>query len=98
MRIIARKTLTDYSETHPETKAGINHWYAIAKAATWMTPLEAAAPFSKAKVLNGERVRYEIAGGKYRLVIAYKWSAQIGFVKFIGTHKEYDKIDPLTVG
>jgi mRNA interferase HigB len=93
----ARKTLTEYSDRHPETKASIAHWYAVAAASHWASPLEAAAPFSKAKILNGERVRYEIAGGNYRLIVAYKWSAQIGFVKFIGTHKEYDDIDPFSV-
>jgi mRNA interferase HigB len=53
--------------------------------------------FPKAKALNAERVRFEIAGGNYRLVVAIKFTARIAFVKFIGTHAEYDRIDALTV-
>ena len=53
--------------------------------------------FPKAKALNAERVRFEIAGGNYRLVVAIKFTARIVFVKFIGTHAEYDRIDALTV-
>ena len=52
---------------------------------------------SKAKVLNRERVRFEVAGGNYRLVAAFDFRRQIAFVKFIGTHAEYDRIDALKV-
>jgi mRNA interferase HigB len=51
----------------------------------------------KAKVLNRERVRFEVAGGNYRLVVAFDFRRQVAFVKFIGTHAQYDKIDALTV-
>jgi mRNA interferase HigB len=54
-----------------------------------------AAP--RAKVLNRERARFEIAGGRYRLVAAFDFRRQIAFVKFIGTHAEYDRIDALVV-
>jgi mRNA interferase HigB len=57
--------------------------------------LQKAAP--KAKVLNRERVRFEVAGGNYRLVAAFDFRRQIAFVKFIGTHAECDRIDALTV-
>ena len=57
--------------------------------------VQKAAP--KAKVLNRERVRFEVAGGNYRLVAAFDFRRQVAFVKFIGTHAEYDRIDALTV-
>jgi mRNA interferase HigB len=60
-----------------------------------MDDVQKAAP--KSKVLNRERVRFEVAGGNYRLVIAFDFCRQVAFVKFIGTHSEYDRIDPLTV-
>jgi mRNA interferase HigB len=53
--------------------------------------------FSKAKVLNGERVRFEVAGGDYRMVVAFDFHRGIAFIKFIGTHAEYDRVDALTV-
>ena len=57
--------------------------------------LERASP--KSKVLNRERARFEVAGGNYRLVVAFDFRRQVAFVKFIGTHAEYDRIDALTV-
>jgi len=53
--------------------------------------------FPKAKVLNGNRVRFEIAGGQYRLIAAFDFEKQIAFVKFLGTHQQYDTVDALTV-
>jgi mRNA interferase HigB len=60
-----------------------------------MDEVQRAAP--KSKVLNRERVRFEVAGGDYRLVVAFDFRRQVAFVKFIGTHAEYDRIDALTV-
>ena len=60
-----------------------------------MDDVQRAAP--KSKVLNRERVRFEVAGGNYRLVVAFDFRRQAAFVKFIGTHAEYDRIDALTV-
>ena len=73
------------------------HWPRVAKAATWQNAAEVQAAFFKAKALNGERVRFEIAGGDFRLIVAFDFPRQIAFVKFIGTHAEYDEIDALTV-
>jgi mRNA interferase HigB len=58
---------------------------------------ELQAAFASAVVLNGERARFEIAGGNYRLIAAYYFRGMITFIKFIGTHAEYDKVDALTV-
>jgi len=55
------------------------------------------AAFSKAKVFNAERARFEIQGGNYRLIAAFNFPRKIAFIKFVGTHAEYDKIDALTV-
>ena len=55
------------------------------------------AAFPTAKILSGERVRFEIAGGNYRLIAAFDFSRQVAFVKFVGTHVQYDRIDALTV-
>lgn len=60
-----------------------------------MDEVQSAAP--KSKVLNRERVRFEVAGGNYRLVVAFDFRRQVAFVKFIGTHAEYDRIDALAV-
>lgn len=55
------------------------------------------AALRNAKVLNAERARFEVHGGDYRLIVAFDFRRQIAFIKFIGTHKEYDQIDALKV-
>ncbi len=73
------------------------HWQAVAKAASWQNVTEVQSAFSKAKALNGERVRFEVAGGDYRLIVAFDFRRSIAFVKFISTYADYDRIDALTV-
>ena len=73
------------------------HWRRIVKGATWANVTEVQSDFSKAKALNGERVRFEVAGGDFRLIVAFDLHRQIAFVKFVGSHADYDKIDALTV-
>ncbi len=90
MRVIARNVLVNHSTQHPETRASLERWYRLAKAAHWASTddIQKAAP--KAKVLSNGRVRFEIAGGNYRLVVAFDFRRQVAFVKFIGTHAQYD--------
>ena len=69
----------------------------LVKAAQWSSTDDVQKAAPKAKVLSRERVRFEVAGGNYRLVAAFDFRRQIAFVKFIGTHAEYDRIDARTV-
>ncbi|MGH6952121.1 MAG: type II toxin-antitoxin system HigB family toxin [Vitreimonas sp.] len=97
MRIIARSVLVQFAEKHAAARASLDNWYRLVKAAHWSSTddIQQAAP--KAKVLNRERVRFEVAGGSYRLIAAFDFQRQTVFVKFVGTHAEYDRIDALTV-
>jgi len=97
MRVIAWNTLVAFYTAHPETQASLTRWHAITKAGNWNSMNELQMAFSSAVVLNGERARFEIAGGNYRLIAAYDFRRKIAFVKFIGTHTEYDRVDALTV-
>ncbi|RNF35328.1 type II toxin-antitoxin system HigB family toxin [Paracoccus methylarcula] len=97
MRIIARSNITRFGARNPMARASLEHWYRITAASSWNTAAEVQASFTKAKVLNAERVRFEISGGDFRLICAFDFRRQVAFVKFIGTHAEYDKIDALTV-
>jgi mRNA interferase HigB len=97
MRILSLNTLVAFWTKHPETKSSLKHWHEVADAASWTCSNDVVQTFPKASVLSDERVRFEVAGGNYRLVVAFKYRSQIAFVKFIGTHAEYDKIDPKTV-
>jgi mRNA interferase HigB len=97
MRIIAWSVLSAYADRHPETKVPLHRWRTLVKAANWssMDDVRLAAP--NAKILNGERARFEIAGGHFRMVVAFDFGRCIAFIKFVGTHAEYDRIDALTV-
>lgn len=97
MRIIARSTLVAFGEKHPAAKPSLIHWQSVTKAAGWASAADVQAAFSKARALNGERVRFEVAGGDFRMIVAFDFRRAIAFVKFVGTHAEYDRIDALTV-
>ena len=97
MRIISWSVLSAYAEKHPGAKAPLERWRTLVKAAKWssMDDVRSAAP--AAKILNGERARFEIAGGNYRMIVAFDFARSIAFIKFIGTRAEYDRIDVFTV-
>jgi mRNA interferase HigB len=97
MRLIAKSTLAAFGDRHPQCRPSLAHWVSMARAANWVTVSEVQAAFSKAKALNGERVRFEVAGGDYRMIVAFDFRRGVAFVKFIGTHAEYDRVDALTV-
>lgn len=97
MRLIARSVLLAYARTHPETAVPLERWYRLVKTANWTSMDDIRRVSPKAKVLNRDRARFEVAGGNYRLIASFDFWRQIVFVKFIGTHAEYDAIDPLTV-
>jgi mRNA interferase HigB len=97
MRVIARNVLVGFSSLHPGARVPLERWYRLVRAAQWKSTDEIQKAAPKAKVLNRERVRFEVAGGNYRLVAAFDFRRQIAFVKFVGTHSEYDGIDALTI-
>ena len=72
-------------------------WLSVARSASWRSMSDIQARWSKAKVLNAERIRFEVAGGDYRMIVAVQFQAGIVWVKFLGTHAHYDRIDALTV-
>lgn len=96
MRVIAKSRLDSFAARNPRTRPSLDHWYRLAKANSWASTQDVASYFSKAKVINNERVRFEIAD-HFRLIVAFDFHHQIAFVKFVGTHDEYDRIDAATV-
>lgn len=102
MRIIARKTLNDYVASlagHKDqvaVKAALDAWYHEVSRATWANPMALKQQFRTASVV-GERVVFNIKGNDYRLVVAIDYQRQATFIKWLGTHREYDRIDVRTV-
>ena len=99
MRIIAKKTLVDFWEhpNHRDAEQPLKAWYAEAKHADWKTPAEIKAHYRNASIVGDNRVVFNIAGNKYRLVVKFHYNTGIGYIRFVGTHGEYDQIDVETV-
>jgi len=68
-------------------------WYYEAKHAQWASPAEIKALYGSASILKSNRVVFDIAGNKYRLIVRINYESKTVFVRFIGTHREYDEID-----
>ena len=92
MRIIAVSTLRHFWERHRDAEQPLKAWYQEARIADWATPHEIKAAFRNASVLGDNRVVFNIAGNKYRLIVKFNYAFGIGYVRFIGTHAEYDRI------
>jgi mRNA interferase HigB len=97
MRVIAVKTLRDFWLRYPDSQQGLRAWYEEAVASSWRTPAEVKAVFANASILQNGRTFFNISGNKYRLVVDIAYRVQLIFIKFIGTHQQYDKIDAQTV-
>lgn len=93
MRIISRPVLIAFGERFPDAKSQLEAWWAEARRASWKTPAEIKAKYRNASILKRGRVVFNICGNKYRLIVKFDYEMGIGFVRFVGTHKEYDKID-----
>ena len=99
MRVIAKSTLRKFWETpiYQDAQGPLESWYDEAIVATWRTPHEVKAQFGNASICGNNRVVFNIAGNKYRLVVEMQYRCGIAWVKFIGTHAQYDEIDVETV-
>ena len=97
MRVIAVSTLRAFWERYPDAEQPLKAWYEEATSATWAQPAEIKAQYRSASVLKNRRVVFNIKGNDYRLIVAIAYKLQIVYVKFVGTHKEYDAVDEETV-
>lgn len=95
MRVIAKRTLREFYQhpQHRDAKGPLESWHAEACKAEWHNPHEIKAVFGNASIINDSLVVFNIAGNKYRLVVDVDYTRQAMFVKFVGTHAQYDKLD-----
>ena len=100
MRIIALSTLKRFWENEPSYADAIEPtlaWYRHTLQADWAAPAEVKQDFRNASILKDGRVVFNIAGNKYRLVVWINYGYQVVYIRFIGTHTQYDKIDVQTI-
>lgn len=100
MRIIAYKTLKQFWESHPAYTDVIEPtraWFQHVEAANWKSPADVKADLRTASILKDGRVVFNLAGNKYRLVVWINYPYRVVYIRFIGTHKQYDAIDAQTI-
>ena len=95
MRIISKKTLKDFCEQskYIDSRSSLEAWHKEVLKLDWNNPNEVKEMYRSASIIGNEKVVFNIAGNKYRLIVTINYFAKIVFIKFIGTHKQYDKVN-----
>ena len=93
MRIISRRMLREFGEANSGAKPALDSWFHEAKHADWRTPADIKDQYGNASIVGNNRVVFNIAGNKFRLVVRIDYEFGIMFIRFIGTHSDYDDID-----
>lgn len=97
MHIVSLKTLRLFWEKHPDAEQPLRAWYLIAKRARWRTPSDIKADYGTASIIGNNRVVFNIKGNDYRLVVLAAYHKGRLFIRFVGTHADYDRIDAETI-
>lgn len=97
MHVISRKAIREFWGEHPDAEQPLKAWFAEAKIASWTQPADVKAKYGSASILQGGRVVFNIAGNKFRLVVQINYEHFTVYVRYVGTHKDYDKIDAQSI-
>lgn len=90
---MARGTLRKLWEANPDALESLKAWYHEARRAAWSSPHEVKRMYRPASAIGNNRIVFIISGNKYRLIVKFNYDSDIGYIRFIGTHAEYDNID-----
>jgi mRNA interferase HigB len=93
MRIIALAQLREFWKKHPQAELPLRAWYAEASRADWKSPADIKQAYRNASFLPDNRIVFNIKGNDYRLIVAVHYNREMMFIRFVGTHAEYDRID-----
>lgn len=98
MRIIAKATLRTFWERHPAAATPLRKWFSMVTVAEWRAPADVKAMFgASVDFVSDNRIIFDVGGNKYRLIVRVSYEYGQVLIKFVGTHAEYDKIDPRSV-
>ena len=97
MRIFNKSAIEQYAKAYAPARDGLRSWYAEAIEAAWTTPEQLKAQFPKASIIANNRVVFDIAGNSYRLIVSMNYKFQSAYIKFFGTHAEYDRVNAVSV-
>jgi mRNA interferase HigB len=97
VRVISKKTLREFWQKHSDCEERLKAWHKEAEEATWKTPQHIKSDYPSASFLQDNRVVFNIKGNSYRLIVKINYNFSIVWIRFIGTHSEYDKINAATI-
>ena len=97
MRLIARRTLREFWERHPDAEQSLRAWFHDVERADWASPADVKRIYANVSIVGDNRLVFNIHGNKYRLVVAVNYEYRMCYVRFVGTHRAYDRIDVATV-
>lgn len=97
VRIFTEQTLKEYIEKHPDTRTALQEWVSIVKHSDWTCFADIKATFNSVDSVGNQHYVFNIKGNNYRLVVVIKFTIKFVYIRFIGTHAEYDKIDCSTI-
>ena len=97
MRIFTKGTLREFWQRHPNAEVPLKTWYKIVEKAKWKNTHDVKKIYGNASIVGNNRVVFNIKGNDYRLVVYFVFKYQMVYIRFVGTHKEYDKIDVKTI-
>lgn len=97
MRIVSRATLKEFWEQFSDAEQPLKAWYEEAKKADWCSPQDIKDKYLNASFVGNNRVVFNIHGNKYRLVVAINYKFSMCYIRFVGSHQDYDEIDAATI-
>ena len=97
MRIISRRALREFWEKHPDAEGPLQAWYANVKRANWKIPSDVKAIYRSASFIENNRVVFNIKGNSYRLITAINYQYGVVYIRFVGTHQLYNRINAATI-
>ena len=97
MRVIARGTLRNFYDIHADSKSPLEAWFHEVAGSHWLGPQDIKNRYPSADILPGNRVVFNIKGNTYRLIVKIHYNTDIVYIRFIGTHAEYDRISAATI-
>ena len=97
MRVISRRLLRDFWEKHPDATIPLRTWFHDVERAEWTVPSDIKEVYRNASFITNNRVVFNVKGNRYRLIVVVVYQHGVVYIRFVGTHEEYDRIDAATI-
>lgn len=97
MRVLSKRIVREFWQKNPDSKQQLKSWFSNAEKSEWQTPNQVKEELPQSRLIPGNRVIFNLKGNHYRIVVKINYKYGIMWIRFIGTHNEYDKIDPTKI-